>query len=101
MIALEIPPHLVDLDGHAAQISDDEFVFRIEMPVERHLVGAGRFSDGLDADAANAVTVKQITRRQQNPLAWPQSVRKGGHLVSSKDRCFENRLLRNRRFAPA
>jgi hypothetical protein len=31
MIALEIPPHLVDLDGDAAQVGDDEVVLRIEV----------------------------------------------------------------------
>jgi hypothetical protein len=41
--------------------------------------------------------VKQVTSRQQNPIAWPQSARKGfGHLVSSKDPRFKNPC-----FAPA
>jgi len=31
MVALEIPPHLVDLDGDAAQVGDDEIVLRIEV----------------------------------------------------------------------
>ena len=58
MIALKIPPHLVDLDGDAAQIGDDEVVLRIEVSVQGHLVGAGGLGDGFDAHAANAVPME-------------------------------------------
>src|SRR6267378_7982609 len=60
MVALEIPPHFVDLGGDAAQIGDDEIVLRIEVAVERHLVGAGSLRDCFDPHAADAVPMKQI-----------------------------------------
>ena len=58
MVALEIPPHFVDLDGDAAQVGDDEIVLRIEVPVERHLIGAGGFGDGFDTHAADAMPME-------------------------------------------
>src|SRR5258708_8621978 len=86
MVALEIPPHFVDLDGDAAQIGDDEIVLRIEVAVERHLIGAGSLRDCFDPHAADAVPMKQIPGRQENSVAWPQSVGTGfGHPVASRN----------------
>ena len=39
------------------------------MPIERHLVAAGRLGDRLDADRTQAVLVKEITRGRDDPLA--------------------------------
>src|ERR1700704_6569794 len=93
MVALEIPPHFVDLGGDAAQIGDDEIVLRIEVAVERHLIGAGRLRDCFYPHAADAVPMKQIPGRQENSLAWPQNVGTGfGHLVSSRNIDVPSRL---------
>jgi hypothetical protein len=93
MVALEIPPHLVDFDGDAAQIGDDEIVLRVEVTVESHFVGAGRLRDCFDSYAADAVPMKQIPGRQENSLAWPQNVGTGfGHLVSSRNIDVPSRL---------
>ena len=70
--ALDVLPDRVGLRRDAAQIGDDQIVLRIEVPVERHLVGAGGLGDGLDTDAANAVTMEQLAGRQQDSLARPQ-----------------------------
>src|SRR5258707_5216736 len=86
MVGLETPPHFVELDGDAAQIGDDEIVLRIEVAVERHLIGAGSLRDCFDPHAADAVPMKQIPGRPENLLAWPQNVGTGfGHPASSKN----------------
>src|SRR5260370_16953601 len=83
MVALEIPPHFVDLDGDAAQIGDDEIVLRIEVAVERHLVGAGSLGDCFDPHPADAVPMKKIPGPQENSLAGPNNLGIGyRHLVS-------------------
>ena len=53
--ALDLGPDLFRLLALVVEIFEDQFVLRFEMTVERHLVGAGRLGDRLDADAANAV----------------------------------------------
>src|SRR5258707_4793434 len=86
MVGLETPPHFVELDGDAAQIGDDEIVLRIEVAVERHLIGAGSLRDCFHPNAADALPMKQIPGRQENSLAWPQSVGTGpGHPVFSRN----------------
>ncbi len=47
----------------------NQIVLGIEVAVERHLVGAGRLGDRLDADAANAVAMEKILRRRDDPVA--------------------------------
>jgi len=39
--------------------------------VERHLVGAGCFGNGIDTDTADAVAVEQIACRGENAFAGP------------------------------
>jgi hypothetical protein len=55
-----------------AKIFGDLCVLRLEVPVERHLVGAGGFRDRFDADGANAVAIKQLGRRGEDALARGQ-----------------------------
>ena len=47
------------------------------MTVEGHLVGAGRFRDRIDADAADPVPVKEVTRRHHDPVARTGAARAG------------------------
>jgi hypothetical protein len=63
MIAFDIAPHFVDFDGDATQISEDQIVFRIEVPIERHLIGAGGLGDRFDADTPDAMTMEQVPGR--------------------------------------
>ena len=77
MFARDVLPHFIDFGHDTAQIGDDKVVLRIEMPVERHLVGAGRLGDGIDADAAKAVAMEQIARRGEDAFAG--GVSKEGH----------------------
>jgi hypothetical protein len=42
------------------------------MPVERHLVGAGRFRDRLHADRPDAMPVKQFASRSKDAAARGQ-----------------------------
>jgi hypothetical protein len=51
-----------------AQVFGHQLVLGREMPVERHLVGAGRLGNRLNAHRADAEPVKQIAGRRQNAL---------------------------------
>ena len=52
-----------------AQILRDQFVLRREVPVERHLIGAGRFSDRIDADCLDSMPVKQLASGRKDARA--------------------------------
>src|SRR5271168_3889331 len=52
-------PPSFDFERHVAQTLNDQVVFRAEVTVERHLVGAGRLSDRVDADASDSVFMEQ------------------------------------------
>jgi hypothetical protein len=52
-----------------AQILRDQFVLRGKVPVERHLIGAGRFSDRIDADCLNSMPVKELASGRKDARA--------------------------------
>jgi N-ethylmaleimide reductase len=54
MRGLVSAPALIATLAHLAQIFGQELVFRGEVPVERHLVGAGSLGDGVDANGTDA-----------------------------------------------
>lgn len=45
------------------------------MTVERHLVGAGGFRNGVDADALDAMFVKHVLRRLQDLISGTHAIR--------------------------
>ena len=69
-LALDVGPDFLGFLALVIEIFEDQIVLGIEVAVERHLVGAGGLGDGLDADAANAVAMKQILRRLDDAVAW-------------------------------
>src|SRR5271154_7516072 len=56
-------------ERHVAQTLNDQVVLRAEVTVERHLVGAGRLSDRIDADASDTVLVEQVPGGASDPIA--------------------------------
>ena len=64
-------PDLLGLPALVVQVLEDQFVLRVEVAIERHLVGAGGFRDRLHADPADAVTVKKVLRACDDPVARP------------------------------
>src|SRR5258705_6542320 len=46
-----------------------QLVLRVEVAIERHLVGLRRLGDRFDPDAPDALFVKQVPPRDQNPRA--------------------------------
>ena len=91
MTAPRAPPQRLGVGGHRLQALDDQVVLRAEMPVERHLVGAGRLGDGLDPDAADAVLVEQVARGRHDPVA---------RLVLRRRRSRPHAVARGRRTRP-
>ncbi len=69
--SFDVAPDLVDRRSGAIEALDDQVVFRTEMTIERHLIGAGRLGDGVDADAADAVAMKHVLRGDDDALARP------------------------------
>jgi hypothetical protein len=69
MSCLQSLPERVRTFGEATQALDDEVVFRGEVPIERHLVGAGRLGDGFDAHGPNSMEVKKLVRGREDALA--------------------------------
>ena len=66
-------PNLIALARELGDVGNDQIVFRLEVPVKRHLVREGRFGDRLDADRMQAVAVEKLPRNEQNTLArWPR-----------------------------
>src|SRR5208282_4248037 len=77
----DVGPNLVGLPPFAAQILANEIVLRPEVTVERHLVGAGGFSNRLDPHSPDAVTMKEILRARDDTLA-------GSSTATSPPSCF-------------
>jgi hypothetical protein len=48
---------------------NDQIVFRSEVTIEGHLVGAGRFGDRIDANASNPVLVEKASGGPGDPIA--------------------------------
>ena len=46
-----------------------QLIFRVEVPVQRHLVCLRRLGYRFDPDAADALFMEQVSRRHQNPRA--------------------------------
>src|SRR6185437_3849109 len=71
----EVFPLFFLVGDHAADPLRDQRVLRVEVPVQRHLVGLRRFRDRLDPDSAQAVFVEKVAGRSQNALANGRSRR--------------------------
>src|SRR5271166_3965485 len=65
---LDLRPYLVGLPSLIIQILENKIVLRTEVAIERHLIGACRLGDGVDANTANAAPVEQILRAHEDPL---------------------------------
>src|SRR5437588_443859 len=62
-------PRSIRALAHLAEIFGQQFVLGGEMPVERHLVGAGGFRNRIDADGADAMPVEELGCRREQALA--------------------------------
>jgi hypothetical protein len=65
-------PALVALLAHLAQVLGQELVLGGEVPVKRHLVGAGGLHDRIDPDGADAVAIKQLGRGRKEASLNPE-----------------------------
>jgi len=72
IFAIEADPNFVDLTGDVTQARDNQIVLRTEVAVERHLVGAGRFRNRVNADPPDPVLTEEITGRTDDAFPWPQ-----------------------------
>jgi hypothetical protein len=57
-----------------AQVLGHEFVLGGEVAIERHLVGAGRFRDGVDPHRPNPISVEQVAGGRQDPRTGRNSI---------------------------
>ena len=62
-------PYSLALASEFAHVSRDQLILRLEMTIERHLVGERRFRDGLDTDWMNSISIEKIAGDQQDPFA--------------------------------
>jgi len=65
----QILPLLFFVRDYASHPFRDQVILRVEVAVERHLVRLRRFGNRFDADAPNALLMKQVPCRHENPLA--------------------------------
>jgi hypothetical protein len=72
---LDFRPPALGLDRRIAQTLNDEIVLRTEVTVKGHLVGARRFGDRIDADAANPMFMEKIPGGPHDPLARTKPLR--------------------------
>ena len=56
-----------------AETGGDQHVLRGEVAIERHLVGACRLRDRVDADGMDATAIEQLAGGRENPLTWRQA----------------------------
>ena len=61
------------LAGDFPETGADQIVLGAEMPIQRHLIGAGGLGDRVDPDTPDTVLVEQAASRRHDPLAWLQS----------------------------
>jgi hypothetical protein len=71
IFAIEADPNLVDLTGDVTQARDNQIILRAEVAVKRHLVGAGRLRDRVNADPPDPVLTEEITGRTDDAFPWP------------------------------
>jgi hypothetical protein len=69
---LQLLPEPGAVAREAAQIFGDQFILGGEVPVERHLIGAGGLGDCLDPHGADSMPVEQVGRRCDDPVARRQ-----------------------------
>ncbi len=69
MLAARRLPQRLALFGELAEVGGDQLVLGGEVPVQRHLVGAGGARNGFDPHRADAVAVEKLARRLQDALA--------------------------------
>ncbi|CAH2401696.1 conserved hypothetical protein [Mesorhizobium escarrei] len=75
MLGLELLPHRIGAACGRPQALDDQIVLRLEMTVERHLVGTGGLSDRVDTDALDAMLVEHIPCRLQDAIPGADALR--------------------------
>jgi hypothetical protein len=56
------------------QIFRNQLVLGREVPIERHLVGAGGLGDRVDPDSPDSMPVEQIPGDRENAFAWRNSL---------------------------
>ncbi len=66
--SFDLRPNLVGLLSLVVQILENQFVLRAEVAIERHLIGARRFSYGFDPNSADAMAVEQVLRARNQSL---------------------------------
>jgi hypothetical protein len=76
ILLFDVPPDVISFGHDTAKIGDDKLVLRFEMPIQRHLVGAGGLGNRIDADAAKSMAMEQIARCGENPRAGRRDHRK-------------------------
>src|SRR6266853_2529144 len=69
VLGVEILPVFLFVGDDPAHPFRDQLILRSEVAVERHLVGLRRLGDCFNADSTDAVFMKQVTSRYENPLA--------------------------------
>jgi len=74
MRGLELVPIGVGLAGFLPEVFGNQFILGREVPVKRHLVGAGGLGDGLDPDRPDAVVIKQLPGGRQKTCARRNSL---------------------------
>ncbi len=62
-------PGSVEFLRDLAETRSDERILRGEVAIERHLVGAGRLGDRVDADGMDAAAIEQLASGREDALA--------------------------------
>ena len=62
-------PGSVEFLRELAETRGDQRILRGEVAIERHLVGAGRLGDRVDADGMDAAAIEQLAGGREDALA--------------------------------
>jgi hypothetical protein len=62
-------PGNVEFPREFAETRGDQHILRREVAIERHLVGTGRLSDGVNADGMDAAAIEQFAGGREEALA--------------------------------
>src|SRR5258708_7359390 len=62
-------PGSVEFLSELAETGGDQHILRGEMAIERHLVGAGRFGDRVDANGMDAAAIEQLAGCREDALS--------------------------------
>ena len=67
-------PGCVEFPREFAETRGDQHILRREVAIERHLVGTGRLSDGVNADGMDAAAIEQFAGGREDALARRRAV---------------------------